>query len=119
MRRSFSKLDPAIVAIVRAGLEAGLASDEIAEMHGIAPRRVRRYFEALGMAGLKPYQRQFTFRCTARTARLIRQLAAEVGESPGKKIDQMVSIILADGLPMARRRLGKLHKATGSANVKS
>lgn len=117
-RRPQSKIDPEVMEIVRAEITAGLSSYEIAERHELTPRRVRRYAEMIGLAGLKPHQRQFTFRCGTKTARLIRQLANETGESPAKKIDQLLAVALSDGITAARRRLGKLHRIKGASNGK-
>lgn len=108
--RARSKLDPAIVAVVRAGIEAGLSSEEIAEANEISPRRVRRYCEALMVVGLKPHQRQFSFRCKTRIARKLHRLAEESGDSPAKKIEQIIEVFFADGPEAARRKLGKLHR---------
>ena len=93
---------------IRAKFDEGLTSEEIGEALGLSPRRVRRLAVTFDIGKLKPHQRQFGFKCSARTARRIHQLAAGAGVPVGEMIDRIVGTVVGDGLDHAKRKLGRL-----------
>jgi hypothetical protein len=86
----------------------GRTSREIAAALGISHQRVCQIAERFGILLARPGSRRFGLYVGDRRARIIQDLAAEVGVSPATMIERMVRVVVDDGAEQARKRLGKL-----------
>lgn len=106
--RTISPLTRQRARVIAEKVANGLTSGEIAIEMGLTATRVRKIADRFGIFLSRPHTRRFSFYCSRRRADLVKELALGAGVSPSVMIDRIVGAMVDDGVPAARRKMGKL-----------